>query len=188
MFSVLFLSYIKDIKHEAWQAVVNHETSGFLHRDSSLLGIIRWLFLTSLNCYKSYLLLDAKNECLQHCPASSNWAYSVGKIYNYNYLVSTSSTMKGTSDEESSVTFQARARIGVTSPCNFVLKVTLCDYWNRMLYLIFCSWIKWLWQKRQNLLMTQHLLRPYSKTLSTLVLRMEEWEMCVQQVRIHYGW
>ena len=65
----------------------------------------------------------AKNDCLQHCSSSSNWAYSIGKIYNYDYIVSTSSAMKGTSDEESSVAFKARARIGVATPCNFVLKV-----------------------------------------------------------------
>ena len=53
------------------------------------------------------------------------WTYEVGKTYTYAYTVQTSTSMKGTSDQESKLGLKAEVQMTVNTPCDFSLKVSL---------------------------------------------------------------
>ena len=65
------------------------------------------------------------DSCSQHCVPSALWSYQVGREYTYDYQVEAISSMKGTTDEESSLMIEAKVTFKLLSPCNFLLKV-----WN----------------------------------------------------------
>ena len=47
----------------------------------------------------------------------------MGRDYTYDYQVEAISSLKGTTDEESSLMIKARVTFQLLSPCNFLLKV-----------------------------------------------------------------
>ena len=61
--------------------------------------------------------------CSQHCRPNKLWSYEVGRDYTYDYQVEAISSMKGTTDEESSLKIGAKVTFQLLSPCNFLLKV-----------------------------------------------------------------
>ena len=61
--------------------------------------------------------------CSQHCLPTKLWSYKVGRDYTYDYQVEAISSMKGTTDEESSLMIGAKVTFQLLSPCNFLLKV-----------------------------------------------------------------
>ena len=63
------------------------------------------------------------DSCSQHCVPSALWSYQVGREYTYDYQVEAISSMKGTTDEESSLMIEAKVTFQLLSPCNFLLKV-----------------------------------------------------------------
>ena len=63
-------------------------------------------------------------SCVSHCPAQAAWSYQAGRQYSYQYSVTATTAMRGTSDRQSALSFSATATIANTSPCNFVLKVS----------------------------------------------------------------
>ena len=67
--------------------------------------------------------LVTRDSCSQHCVPSALWSYQVGREYTYDYQVEAISSMKGTTDEESSLMIEAKVTFQLLSPCNFLLKV-----------------------------------------------------------------
>jgi len=61
--------------------------------------------------------------CSQHCQPDNLWSYKVGRDYTYDYQVEAISSLKGTTDEESSLKIGAKVTFQHLSPCNFLLKV-----------------------------------------------------------------
>ena len=75
-------------------------------------------------------------ECLSTCTTNSLWRYRVGKSYSYSYQVSVVTVMKGTSDEDSSLTMKAQAKFIHSSKCNFQLQVTIKEIKNSSLTIL----------------------------------------------------
>ena len=83
-----------------------------------------YLIIDSL-LYKSIysVYISVAEECLSTCTTNSLWRYRVGKSYSYSYQVSVVTMMKGTSDEDSSLSMKAQAKFIHSSKCNFQLQV-----------------------------------------------------------------
>ena len=77
---------------------------------------------TNFTSAKQFFVLSG-GWCSQHCLPSKLWSYKVGRDYTYDYQVEAISSMKGTTDEESSLKIGAKVTFQLLSPCNFLLKV-----------------------------------------------------------------
>ena len=51
------------------------------------------------------------------------WSYEAGKTYSYVYSVQTTTSMKGTSNQESVLELKASVELTVNTACDFSMKV-----------------------------------------------------------------
>ena len=70
-----------------------------------------------------FFVFSGGDWCSQHCQPDNLWSYKVGRDYTYDYQVEAISSMKGTTNEESSLKIGAKVTFQLLSSCNFLLKV-----------------------------------------------------------------
>lgn len=82
------------------------------------------------------LVPSSPNSCLpvpSDCPRHS---YDPYKVYEYDYQVMTTTSMKGTSDQESKVKVTATALITMANGCQGTLEVGILDH----IFKLLCKW------------------------------------------------
>ncbi|RUS82210.1 hypothetical protein EGW08_010024, partial [Elysia chlorotica] len=65
-----------------------------------------------------------RDQCSDHCTASSNFNYETGKTYEYDYEVLTTTSMHGASDDQAQIKVTATANIHVISKCEMALTLS----------------------------------------------------------------
>ena len=80
-------------------------------------------FIKNTNFTEAFFVLSGGRCSTQHCLPNKLWSYKEGRDYTYDYQVEAISSMKGTTDEESSLKIGAKVTFQLVSPCNFLLKV-----------------------------------------------------------------
>ncbi|KAK7070069.1 hypothetical protein SK128_004352 [Halocaridina rubra] len=65
-----------------------------------------------------------RSTCAIHCTNSETFRYATGKSYIYDYSVTTSTALLGTFDDDTQMNIRAQAHIDISSPCDFVLRLT----------------------------------------------------------------
>ena len=72
---------------------------------------------------------SSPTSCALYCSAEQNpdnkWKYEVGTTYSYEYNVESETLMEGTSEQSSTMSLAAVAKVHVKSPCDFELKVNV---------------------------------------------------------------
>lgn len=70
---------------------------------------------------------SSPTSCALYCSAEQNpdnkWKYEVGTTYSYEYNVESETLMEGTSEQSSTMSLAAVAKVHVKSPCDFELKM-----------------------------------------------------------------
>ncbi|XP_068221439.1 uncharacterized protein [Palaemon carinicauda] len=90
------------------------------------------LFLVALAASTLAGPTGQRNTCATHCKPSDTFAYENGKSYTYEYAVTTSTRLLGTFDDDAQMHITAKAVIDVTSPCEYVLKLTEVQLQNSL--------------------------------------------------------
>ncbi|XP_064104223.1 uncharacterized protein LOC135214035 [Macrobrachium nipponense] len=82
------------------------------------------LFLVALAASALAGPAGQRNTCATHCKPSETFVYENGKSYTYEYSVTTSTRLLGAFDDDAQMHITAKAQIDVTSPCEYVLRLT----------------------------------------------------------------